>query len=92
MLQKIITEKTLKVDDPVVDKKEFHASKQRIALNLIDTDKIVISDKFKQSHNGPKYFIGYLSDNIIRPLCIILLSMNGYIKYFDNGRKNISER
>ena len=30
-------------------KKEFHAS-ERITLNLVDTDKIVISDKFK--HNG----------------------------------------
>ena len=35
--------------------------------------------------------IGYLHvDDVIRPLCIVLPPMSGYIKYFDNGRKNIS--
>ena len=80
-----------------VHKKEFHASKQAIALNLLDTDKIVISDKFKYSDNGSKYFIEYLDDDdddddddIIRLLCIILPQMSRYIKYFDDGGKNIS--
>ena len=45
--------------------KEFHASKQAIALNLVDTDKIVISDRSRHSDNGSKYFIGYKEDNII---------------------------
>ena len=67
-----MSEKTLKCGDIVVNKKELHPSKQAIALYLVDTDKIVISDKFKHSDNGSKYFIGYLDDNIIRSLCIIL--------------------
>ena len=37
-----------------------------------------------------KYFIGYENDNIFRLLCIILPQMSGYIKYFDNGGKNVS--
>ena len=38
-----------------------------------------------------KYFIGYShDDDVIRPLCIILPKMSGYIKYFDNGGKNMS--
>ena len=85
-----MSEKTLKFGDIVVNKKEFYASKQVIALNLVGTDKIVISDKFKHSNNGSKYFIGYLDDDIIRPLCIILPQMSGYIKYFDDGGKNMS--
>ena len=28
--------------------------------------------------------------DVIRPLCIILPQMNGYIKYFENGSKNMS--
>ena len=44
-----MSKKTLKFDNVAVMKKEFHAS-ERITLNLVDTDKIVISDKFK--HNG----------------------------------------
>ena len=35
-------------------------------------------------------FFGYQEDNIIRPLCIILPQMSGYIKYFENGGKNMS--
>ena len=35
--------------------------------------------------------MGYLhDDDVIKPLCIILPQMSGYIKYFDNGRKNMS--
>ena len=37
-----------------------------------------------------KYFIGYSHDDVIRPLCIILPQMSGYIKYFDNCGKNMS--
>ena len=28
--------------------------------------------------------------HVIQPLCIILPKMSGYIKYFDDGRKNMS--
>ena len=52
-------------------------------------DKIVISDKFKHSDHSFKYFIGYKKDDIMRPLCIILVQMSGYIKYFQNGGKKI---
>ena len=75
----------------MVNRKEFHASKQVIALNLVNTNKIVVSDKFKHSNDGSKYFIGYLDDDdVIRPSCIILPQMSGYIKYFDNAGKNMS--
>ena len=83
-----MSEQTLKSGDIMVKKKEFHASKQAIALNLVDTNKIVVSDKFKHSDDGSKYFIGYLHDDDgIRLLCILLPQMNGYIKYFDNRGK-----
>ena len=44
-----MSKKTLKFDDVKVNKKEFHAFKNVISLNLVDIDKIVISDQFKQS-------------------------------------------
>ena len=84
-------EETLKFGDIVVNKKEFHASKQPIALNLVNTSIIVVSEKFKHSDDAFKYFIGYLHDNdVIKTLCIILPQMSGYIKYFGNGGKNMS--
>ena len=82
-----VSEKTLKFDNIRVNKKEFHKFKHPIDLDLINLDQIVASDKFKLSDDGFKYFIGYKKGEIIKLLCIIL-SMTGYIKYFENGGKN----
>ena len=84
------SEKTLKFDTVVVNKKRFHASKQAMALHLVDRDKIVISNRFTRSHNRSKYFICYKEDDFMRPSCIILPQISGHIKYFDDGGKNMS--
>ena len=52
-------------------------------------DQIVISDKFKHNNEGFKYFIGYQECGFVKPLCIILLQMSGYIKYFENVGKSM---
>ena len=57
---------------------------------MVDLDQIVGPYKFKHNDEGCKYFIGYLKNEIVKPLCIILLQMSGYIKYFGNGSKNMS--
>ena len=85
-----MNEKTLKFSNIKINKKEFHKSKQAIDLDSVTTDKIVVSDKFRHSEEGYKYFIGYQEDEIFKLLCIILPQMNGYIKYFENGGKNMS--
>ena len=53
-----INGQTLKSGDNVVNKKEFHAPKQAIAFSFAETDKTVVSGKFKYSDNGPTYFMG----------------------------------
>ena len=68
-----MSEKTLKFNNIKVNKQEFHKSKQAIDLYSVDTDKIVVSDRFKHSEEGFKYFIGYQEDEIVRPLCISYL-------------------
>ena len=75
-------EKTLKFDSAKFNKKEFHKSKQPNDLTSLNVGQIVISEKFKHNDNSFKYLIGYKEDDIVRPLCIILLQMSGYIKYF----------
>ena len=85
-----MSEKTLKFDNIRVNKKEFHKSKQPIDLMSVKVDQIVISEKFKHSDKGFKYFIGYQDNEIVKPLYIILPQMIGYIKYFENGGKNRS--
>ena len=37
-----------------------------------------------------KYFISSKEGKIVNPLCIILPQITGYIKYFENGGKNMS--
>ena len=56
----------------------------------VNVDQIVVSDKFKHNKEGFKYFIGYQKNEIVKLLCIILPRMNGYIKYFKSGGKNMS--
>ena len=82
-----MNEKTLKFNNIKVNKKEFHKSKQAIDLDSVTVDQIVVSDKFKHSEEGYKYFIGYQKGEIIKPLCIILPQMSGCIKYFENREK-----
>ena len=52
-------EKTLKFDNIEFNKKEFHKSKQPIRFNLVNVDRIVISEKFKHNDDGFKNSIGY---------------------------------
>ena len=56
-------------------------------LDSVDLSKIVVSSRWKLNDTTYKYFCGYLNNDVIKPLCVILPQMNGYIKYFDNGRK-----
>ena len=49
-----------------------------------------MSSKWKTSDTTYKYLCGYLNNDVIQPLCVILPQMNGYIKYFDDGGKNMS--
>ena len=73
------SEKALKFDNIKLNKKEFHKSKQPIDLMSVKVDQIVISDKFNHSDEGFKFFIGYQESEIVKPLCIILSQMSGYI-------------
>ena len=85
-----MSSKKIKFGDKEVDKKEFYLSKQAISLDSIDLSKIVVSKKWKINDTTYKYLCGYLNNDVIQPLCVILPQMNGYIKYFDDGGKNMS--
>ena len=62
-----------------------------MSLNVVDITKIVVSNKTKGNNETSKYFIGYMVDiDVVTPLCIILPQMSRYIKYFENGGKNMS--
>ena len=49
-----------------------------------------MSYKFEHNNQSFNCFIGYREGEIVKPLCIILPQMSGYIKHFENGGKNMS--
>ena len=85
-----ISSQKIKFGDKEADKKKFYSSKEAILLDSVDLSKIVGSSRWKLNDTTYKYFCGYLNNDVIKPLCIILPQMNGYIKYFDNGGKTMS--
>ena len=80
----------IKFGDKDVDKKTFYSSKEAILLDSVDLNKIVVSSRWKLNDTTYKYFCGYLNNNVIKPLCVVLPQINRYIKYFDDGGKNMS--
>ena len=85
-----MSSKEIKFGDKKVNKKEIYSSKQAILLDSVDLSKIVVSNKYKINDTTYKYFCGYLNNDVIQPLCVILPQISGYIKYFDDGGKNMS--
>ena len=80
----------IKFGNKEVNKKEFYSSKQAISLDSVDSNKIVVSKKWKVNDTTYKHICGYLNNDTIQPLRVILPQMDGYIKYFDDGGKNMS--
>ena len=79
----------LKYNNIKMGQKSFHKLKEPIDLLSVDTDQIVVSDRFKHNNEGFTYLIGYRNE-LVYPLCIILSKMSRYITYFENGGKNMS--
>ena len=82
--------KKIKFGDKEVSKKEFYTNKKAIKLDAVDLDKIIVSDKWRINEATYKYLCGYLDNDVIQPLRVVLPQMEGYIKYFDDGGKNMS--
>ena len=80
----------IKFGNKEVNKKDFYSSKQAISFDSVDLNKIVVSNKWKINDKTYKHICGYLNNDTIQPLCVILPQMDGYIKYFVDGGKNMS--
>ena len=62
-----MSEKTLQFNNIILNKKEFHKSKEPIDLFSVDFDQVVKSYKFKYNNQNFKYFIGYREGEIVKP-------------------------
>ena len=77
-------------DDIEVSKKQFYERKEGINLSDVEVGNIFVSNKIKGNNETSKVFIGYIIDDNVVPLCLILSQMSGWIKYFESGGKNMS--
>ena len=73
-----------------VTKKEFYENKKGIKLKDVIVENIVVSNKVKVNDETVKYFIRYIADDNVIPVVLLLPVMSGWIKYFENGGKNMS--
>ena len=79
--------KSINFDDKKINKNNFHKNKKLFSLNHIDVNKILVSKRESYgTKNSLKYFIGYNDGDVIRPLCIILPQVIGYVKHFDSNK------
>ena len=79
--------KSINFDDKKINKSNFHKNKKLFSFNDIDVNKMLVSKKESYgTKNSLKYFIEYNDGDVIRPLCIIIPQMIGYVKHFDSNK------
>ena len=78
---------SINFDDKKMKRNIFYRSRKPFSVNDIDVNKIVISKEVVYgTKNLLKYFIGYIDeDDVIKPLCLELPQMIGYLKEFDDS-------
>ena len=82
-----MSEKSINFDDKKINKSNFCKNKNLFNLHDIDANEMLVSKKESfGTKNSLKYFTGYNDDDVIRPLCIILPQMIGYVKHFDRNK------
>ena len=80
-----MSEKSIKFGDKKVDQKSFYKNKKTFKMEDININKILASKKAPYGKELTKYYIGYNNDDGIRPLCIKLPQMVGYVKHFQKN-------
>ena len=67
-------------------KSNFYKNKKVTKIDEIDVNKTLVSkEEPYRTKNLFKYFIGYNDSDIIRPLCIKLPQMIGYVRKFEGN-------
>ena len=79
--------KSLSFGDEKIKKSKFYKNKRAFKIYHIDINKILVSkDEPYGLNKSIKYFIGCNDKDDIRPLCIILPQMIGFVKCFDSNK------
>ena len=79
--------KSINFDDRKIKKIDFYRNKKIFNIDDIDVYKMLVSKKEPYGKNNSLiYFIGYNDNDVIRPLCLGLSQMTGYINKFDENK------
>ena len=55
-----------------MSKKQFYESKKGVKLSEVNVGHIVVSNRIEGNNETSKVFIGYMTDESVIPLCIVL--------------------
>ena len=78
--------KNINFNDKKIKKSIFYKNKAINNIEDINVNNILVSKKEPYGNkNSFKYFIGYNDSDIIRPICIRLSEMTGYVTKFDGN-------
>ena len=84
--------KNINFNDKKNQKSDFYNKNKKIFnIDDIDVNKILVSKKEPYGKNNSLiYFIGYNDNDVIRPLCLKLSKMTGYINKFVKNEISMS--
>ena len=81
--------KNVNFEDKKIKKSDFYKNKKVTKIDDIDIIYLGNIDVSKEepydTKNSFKYFIGYNDNDVIRPLCIKLPQMTGYVRKFEGN-------
>ena len=79
--------KCINFENKKINKSNFYKNKKLFKIDDIDINKMLVSKTESYgTKKSSKYYIGYNDDDVIRPLCIKLSQMIGYVKHFDSNK------
>ena len=82
-----MSRKNIIFNDKKIKKSSFYKNRKLFNIDDIDVNKILSSEKESYgTKSSLEYFIGCNDDGVIRPLCIKLPQMIGYVKCFDSNK------
>ena len=81
-----MSSKSVNFGDKKIKKSGFYKNVKVIKIDDVDVNKILVSkEESYGTKNSFKYFIGYNNNDLIRPLCIKLSQMTGYVRKFEGN-------
>ena len=81
-----MSRKNINFSNKKIKRSDFDKNKKVTRMDDIDVNTILVSKEEPcGKKNSFKYFIGYNDNDVIRPLCIKLPQMTGYVRKFEGN-------